>query len=198
MSFDESAVAVPAAPPADRLELTDPRAMRALAHPTRLALLEHLHIGGSATATQVASACGESPSACSYHLRALARWGLVEEAPGGRGRERPWRLAAKSISFSSTQGTAEQVAAASLLRRAVLDRDDRVLREFFEHEHDLPEDWQEAATFGNGALHLTLDELNELSAQVSALLQSYHRPGTRPAGSRRVDLIFRALPKAGP
>jgi len=49
-----------------------------------------------------------------------------------------------------------------------------------------------------GALHLSVDELNELSAQVSALLQSYDRPGTRPAGSRRVDLIFRALPKAGP
>lgn len=197
MSFDSSAevAPAPATPSADRLELTDPRAMRALAHPTRLALLEHLHLEGPATATQVADACGESPSACSYHLRALARWGLIEEAPGGRGRERPWRLAARSISFSSNQGTAEQVAAASLLRRTVLERDDRVLRTFLEHEHELPEDWQEAAAFGNGVLNLTLDELLELQGKVTKLLRSYERPSRRE-GTRRVDLFFRALPRS--
>ena len=199
MSFDAtvetgSAEAASATPSVDRLELTDPRAMRALAHPTRLAVLEHLHEEGSATATQVAEACGESPSACSYHLRARARWGLVEEAPGGRGRERPWRLAARSVTFSSTRGTQEQVAAASLLRRTVLERDDRVLGEFLEREHELAEEWQEAAGFGNGVLHLTLDELNDLQRELAGLLRAYYRPG-RAEGTKRVDIIFRALPK---
>ena len=196
MPFEaQAADAAAPQPPADRLELTDPRAMRALAHPTRLALLERLHAEGAATATQLAELVGESPSACSYHLRALARWGLVDEAPGGRGRNRPWRLAARSISFNSTRGTAEQVSAASLLRRTVLDRDDRVLNEFFEHEHELPPEWQDAAGFGSGALSLTIDEVNEISAKFAELLRSYHRVERRP-GTRRVEFIFRALPQA--
>jgi DNA-binding transcriptional ArsR family regulator len=194
MAFEAADAVDVSQPPADRLELTDPRAMRALAHPTRLALLEHLHVEGSATATQLAGVVGESPSACSYHLRALARWGLVEEAPGGRGRNRPWRLAARSISFSSTRGSAEQMAAASLLRRTVLERDDGVLHDFFDREHELPPEWQDAAGFGSGALTLTLDELNELSARFSELLRSYHVPARRP-DTRRVEFIFRALPQ---
>lgn len=195
MAFEAADVADLPQPPADRLELTDPRAMRALAHPTRLALLERLHVEGAATATQLAELVGESPSACSYHLRALARWGLVAEAPGGRGRNRPWRLAARAISFSSTRGTAEQVSAASLLRRTLLERDDRVLNEFFEQEHKLSPEWQDAAAFGSGALSLTLDELNEIGARFAELLRSYHRPERRPE-ARRVEFIFRALPYA--
>lgn len=195
MPFDSQVAAdeVPQAP-ADRLELTDPRAMRALAHPTRLALLERLHVEGAATATQLAELVGESPSACSYHLRALARWGLVVEAEGGQGRNRPWRLAARAISFSSTRGTAEQVSAASLLRRTVLERDDRVLNEFFANEPELPTEWQDAAAFGSGALSLTLDELNELSARFAGLLRSYHTAERRPE-ARRVEFIFRGLPQ---
>jgi len=69
--------------------------MRAMAHPARLALLEHLRNGGPTTATECAGVVGLSPSATSYHLRALARAGLVEAAPGrGDGRERLWRITA--------------------------------------------------------------------------------------------------------
>src|ERR671935_277511 len=89
MSFDDS------------LTLTDPRAMRALAHPTRLALLDHLHAVEQATATECAAVVGESPSALSYHLRALAKWGFVEEGEGGVGRERPWSSAPGRCSRSS-------------------------------------------------------------------------------------------------
>jgi DNA-binding transcriptional ArsR family regulator len=66
--------------------------MRALAHPARLALMAHLGHSGPATATECAGVVDLSPSAVSYHLRALAKAGLVEEAPGrGDGRERRWR-----------------------------------------------------------------------------------------------------------
>src|SRR5437764_1531324 len=75
--------------------------MRALAHPTRLALLDHLHAVDHATATECAAVVGDSPSSCSYHLRALARWRFVEEAEGGAGRERPWRATATRIEFGS-------------------------------------------------------------------------------------------------
>jgi DNA-binding transcriptional ArsR family regulator len=192
MSFD-AARAVEA--PADRLELTDPRAMRALAHPTRLALLEHLHAEGPATATKCGDALGESPASCSYHLRALARWGLVEEAPGGRGRERPWRLRARSIDFSNV-GSAEHEAAASLLGGELLRRDERTTRRYLEREHELDEPWRDAATFSTGSLFLTVDELNELTARLKALLEEFWRePAERAPDTRRIDTIFRALPR---
>src|ERR687885_2295541 len=88
------------------LRLEDPRAMRALAHPTRLALLDHLHSIEQATATECAAVIGESPSALSYHLRALARWGFVEEGEGGVGRERPWRATAARIAFDDESAEA--------------------------------------------------------------------------------------------
>ena len=65
--------------------------MRALAHPVRVALLELLSRDGPMTATQAGEVLDESPANISFHLRTLAKYGFVEEAPGGTGRQRPWR-----------------------------------------------------------------------------------------------------------
>ena len=74
---------------AGRLELTDPAVMRALAHPLRWAILEALMHAGTLTATQAGEMLGETPANCAFHLRTLARYGLVEEAGGGKGRSGP-------------------------------------------------------------------------------------------------------------
>jgi DNA-binding transcriptional ArsR family regulator len=67
-----------------RIVLSDPRAIRALAHPARLALLEALLAGEELTATEAASVTGLSPSATSYHLKALERWGIWRPASPAR------------------------------------------------------------------------------------------------------------------
>src|SRR5215467_5092526 len=82
-------------------KITDARAMRALAHPVRLALLEALAHAGTLTATQASELLGESPANCAFHLRTLAKYGYVEEAGGGKGRERPWAHANQIITLSS-------------------------------------------------------------------------------------------------
>jgi predicted ArsR family transcriptional regulator len=66
----------------------------------RIALIEELIAGGAMTATQVGERIGESATTCSFHLRQLAKYGFVEEAGGGRGRARPWRLTSVGMSFS--------------------------------------------------------------------------------------------------
>src|SRR5580700_2423696 len=82
--------------------IRDAAVLRALAHPARLALLEHLGHSGPATATECAGVVDLSPSAVSYHLRALAKVGLVEAAPGrGDGRERRWRRTAERYQVES-------------------------------------------------------------------------------------------------
>ena len=86
-----------------RLNLTDPKAIRALAHLLRWALLEALGQAGTLTATQASEMLGESPANCAFHLRTLAKYGFVEEAGGGRGRERPWRQTYNSMSWRTRQ-----------------------------------------------------------------------------------------------
>ena len=86
-----------------RLNLTDPKAIRALAHPVRMALLEALGHAGTLTATQASEMLGESPANCAFHLRTLAKYGFVEEAGGGRGRERPWRQTYDGMSWQTRE-----------------------------------------------------------------------------------------------
>src|SRR4051794_7582771 len=98
--------------PADapRRTITDVRVLAALAHPVRLALLHYLLAAGPRTATECAQVVDASPSACSYHLRHLERFGLVERdepAPGEDvdGRTRRWRPVATGFSFGGTPST---------------------------------------------------------------------------------------------
>src|SRR5665647_3712685 len=73
------------------LTLTDPRAIRAIAHEARQQVMDELYGGSVLTATEAAQICGLSPSAMSYHLRALEKWGIVvRDDPSSDGRERPW------------------------------------------------------------------------------------------------------------
>ena len=111
-------------PPADRerLTLTDPKAMRALAHPVRWGLLDALDHAGTLTATQASEMLDESPANCAFHLRTLAKYGFVEEAGGGRGRERPWRLSYDSMRLRGLQDDPEASQAAQALTRVWLDR----------------------------------------------------------------------------
>src|ERR1700684_1608688 len=108
--------------PGNPVQLTDPRMMRALAHPARMAIWQHLGLEGPATATECAAIAGLSPSACSYHLRTLARYGVVEEdlAHSADGRGRPWRGRIIAFNVPSGAGTPAVRDAARLLSESAL------------------------------------------------------------------------------
>src|ERR1700744_1547874 len=96
--------------------LTEARALRAYAHPVRMKLVGLLRTEGPLTATRAGELLGESSGTCSFHLRQLAKYGLVEEAGGGTGREKPWRATATSTDWDAIgDGTPEMAAAAGLL-----------------------------------------------------------------------------------
>jgi DNA-binding transcriptional ArsR family regulator len=76
----------------------NPRSIRALAHPARLAIIDALAAGEELTATQCAELTGLSPSATAYHLKLLERYGFAETAPPRPDRrERPWRATRRQI-----------------------------------------------------------------------------------------------------
>ena len=129
------------------MSITDPTVMRALAHPVRMALIELFGVHATLTATQASEALGESPANCAFHLRTLARYGFVEEAGGGRGRERPWRASKKSLRIRLRQSEldSEQAqVAAGALEQVWHDRLFARIREAFVNRRWSPE-WEQAA-----------------------------------------------------
>jgi DNA-binding transcriptional ArsR family regulator len=175
--------------PKGTVELTDPRALRALAHPTRLELVGLLRQEGPLTATQAGERIGESPSSCSFHLRQLAKWGLVEEAGGGRGRERPWQATARYTSWSASHSEAATALSTIIVERYYAD-----LFGWLERMPDEAPEWREAHQLGDVVVHLTPDELREVGRRIWDLLTAFD-PERRPAGSRPVRLFYAGFPR---
>lgn len=182
--------------------LTDPRALRAMAHPTRIELIGLLRHGGPLTATQAGEKIGESPASCSFHLRQLAKYGLVEEAGGGRGRERPWQATAISTEWPVLGESEEVTEAGAMLSRVVVERYLESAIEWLERQPAEPPKWAEAAFFGDALVHMTADELREVEARVRELIEPYlerlEDPAPPPPGTRPVTLIAVAFPLAEP
>ncbi|WP_405010488.1 helix-turn-helix domain-containing protein [Kitasatospora sp. NBC_01539] len=188
----------PDPPPPPTVRLTDPRALRAYAHPTRMALVGLLRQEGPLTATRAAELVGESVASCSFHLRQLARYGLVEEAGGGRGREKPWRATALYTSWDTADADPATAEAAGALQRTVVERYAALAERWLAAQRTEEPAWRHAAGISDTLLHLTAGELAELAAGMDALMRPYlGRLGgaaDRPAGSRPVLLVRMALP----
>ncbi|MEV6812004.1 metalloregulator ArsR/SmtB family transcription factor [Micromonospora sp. NPDC051296] len=186
-------------PEPPRVTISDPQLLRALAHPARLAIMEHLgSTEGGATATECAEVVGLSPSATSYHLRALARYGLVEEAPSrGDARERLWRSTMQSWSIDAGRGADPSVRDAErTLVEVFLARELERSRDWLRRAPDEPEEWYQNALLSDSMLLLTAEELAELNQAVLGLLRPYRKRDRSdpPPGARRVAVQYKALP----
>jgi len=194
-----SPAGTPSQPPARSVsKLTDPRALRALAHPIRLALLGLLRTEGPLTATKAGELLGESSASTSFHLRQLSKYGLVEEAGGGHGRERPWRAAAMFTNVPEVTDNPELAVASELFRSLVAERYFANLMKWLELRSAEGPAWQQASTQSDVMMYLTPDELTTLTGQVQELLDVYvdrlTSPELRPPGSRLVQYIELAFP----
>lgn len=165
----------PPAVPERRLRISDPRALRALAHPLRLALLDHLMAFGEQTAAQCADAVGSTASNCSYHLRALARVGLVEPATSSDGRERPWRSVATGLEFGPEHAGDSPAAAgaARAVDELTLAREEELTRRALARHAERPAPWQAAEANHTYALRLTAAELTEVVRAIDQLVRPY-------------------------
>ena len=184
-------------------EVSDARTFRALGHPVRLALLETLAIEGPLTATEAAERIGESPTTCSFHLRQLARYGFVEEAGGGKGRARPWRLSTIGMQSANVHDDPETEIAAAALAGLMRERQLARYRTWLETRASYPKEWREAANEGDYLFWLTADELVELNRELAEMLIPLARerlaePGARPAGAMPVELLLFTYPVAPP
>jgi len=173
--------------------------LEALAHPLRLALFEHLLAAGPATASACARAVGDTPSNCSYHLRVLARVGLVGEVDSVDGRERPWRALITGFDTPADAGELS-TPLQDALRSVSLQREQRLLREYLARRGEMPRRWRRADALSTYSLRLTAAELRELTERLDATIRPYIG-ATRahpPRGAEVVRLSLQAFPTPSP
>ncbi|MGH2866307.1 MAG: winged helix-turn-helix domain-containing protein [Solirubrobacteraceae bacterium] len=178
--------------------LTDPAVLDALAHPVRLDVLHYLMSDGPATASACARAVGDSPSNCSYHLRALARTGLVESAASTDGRERPWQATITGFEIEPDADPGSPAGrGAAAVRAASLALDQRRLRDYLTHRDRTTAAWRRADLYSTYTLRITPDELRALGQELDALIRpliAAHRAADD--GAELVQLGLHAFPRA--
>jgi len=183
----------PTSAPIERRVITDPRTMRALAHPVRIALLEALGQEGELTASRAAELLDESPGNMSWHLQTLAKYGYVEEAGGGKGRSRPWRRASVSNRFQTATEDPEIEAASEALISTFTDRAYSQHREWWARRSSYPYAWREAAFTSDSLAYLTAEELAEVGEEIVEIFSRYRDrvldKQLRPAEARPVKLV---------
>lgn len=175
----------------------DAAALKALAHPLRVQILRILQLRGQVSVTSLAQELGESTGATSYHLRQLARHGLVEQCdpPEGGGRQQWWRMAVdelhmKGFEFLDNDDTRE--AAGFLLREYSADRHRRFAN-WYATATQWPVEWQRASSDAEGRLELSPKQARALADEIKAVIDRYQemKPGR---GARKVDVQFAVFP----
>ena len=191
----------PAQKPSDQhvVVLRDPRAIKALAHPARLAVIDEFFAGRKLTATECADIAGLSASAMSYHLRALEKWGIIRRsAATGDGRERPWEAAGELLTVDSAEPRASAAGEAVLVAN-LLDRQREEALRCIGSQNEMSAAWYEALTVRSSAFWLNQAEAKQLAAEMSELLLDFQRRQHEhaPAGARRVRVSYTVVPLAG-
>jgi DNA-binding transcriptional ArsR family regulator len=177
--------------------LTDARVMRALAHPTRIDLMELVAREGELTATEAAHRLGLTPANCSFHLRQLAKHGFVEEGAPRRGRARPWRIGSVRHSWDETGADPETNAAARALTSVLIDRDVARLHAWVAGVPEVDPAWRNAALLAESLMYLTREELEMLGQAITEQVLAYSdrvHPDRRPEGSMPVQFLAAGFP----
>ncbi|MEV4089021.1 helix-turn-helix domain-containing protein [Nonomuraea fuscirosea] len=179
----------------------DANAMKSFAHPLRLRLYDLLDEHGPSTATRLAGLVGQNTAATSYHLRELARHGMIEIVEGmGRGKEKYWRVTLGGFSYGEPSEADPEAAGAVeyLLDELVRQRGEELSR-WREESPTAPEEWVAASVFGRRSLRLTVAETARMRDEVFAVLERYRAvsDGRPPEASEvlgRVIVHFDVLP----
>jgi DNA-binding transcriptional ArsR family regulator len=189
---------------ATRVFEMDAATLKVLAHPIRVQIMRVLTVHKRASVTSLADALGETTGATSYHLRQLARHGLVEDfepdtdtRPGrtvGR-KQRWWRMAVDEIHMTGFDFLADEdtrAAAGFLLREFQADRSRR-LANWFATANQWPEQWRRASSDMDGTLELNPKQTRALADELAAVIAKYRevKPGR---GARIVDVQYAVFP----
>lgn len=180
-------------------EIDDPQALRALAHPVRLAILRRLQRHGPATGTQLSPHVGATPSVVSWHLRHLASYGLVKDWDGATNkRERWWQAVSRGFRFTMPDDADGQAAARQLEAQMFAQSVGLPQRWLLTDEPRLDPPWRALAGMADTQVVVTAEELRGIEDAVEQVLAPYVRrkDQTPPDGARPVRLLRYVMPEA--
>jgi DNA-binding transcriptional ArsR family regulator len=177
------------------------QAVRALAHPLRIRILDELSMFGPLTASGLGERLAESSGSMSYHLRQLEKHGIVREVEGkGSARERWWERVPGSISVPEPRdfppGSAERLAT-QLVEDEWNRGREAVFHEFVrEGESVFGPEWLDVTRFDTINLRLTPEQLHQLVTEIDEVLWRYigAYKTTPSPGSRPVQIQLNAFP----
>lgn len=184
-------------------------ALRALAHPLRVELMNELSDFGPATASMLAERLGESSGATSYHLRQLAKHDIiVEDTERGSGRERWWRMAPGGVTIGSAETLATPAGreASELISLGWQQNNERRLASFLRRGLDtFGFEWMESSTLSTSHQEVTREQLAEFGREYYALQErlkekwkaenaEVENAGGEVADRKRVQIQFNAFP----
>jgi Helix-turn-helix domain len=178
---------------------SDPRYLRALAHPLRWRIIDLLRTEGTATVTRCSQVLGESTASCSYHLAMLAKYGYIRAVPG-EGREKPWRIADRygPMSLLPQGSSAEEAMASDAAIAAHLDYEAGQLKDFFLRRREVePEDWRNTWTMASQISWMTPAQVKDIGSRIGQILNdaaAADDPATRPPDARPMRLFLANIP----
>ena len=186
----------PPVPAEATIDVTDVRALKALAHPLRGRLLAQLRTHGPSTASRLAGTLGESSGSTSYHLRRLAAYGFVEELPDeGNARDRWWRARHRSTHFDAAaflDDPAGREAVDELLFRQ-LGQQQRLLDNYLAEHSELDEEWRAATSMNDWGLRLSPGAVRELADELNAVVARWRDAREEP-GQPFVSVLLDVFP----
>jgi len=159
----------------------DAAAVKAFAHPLRVRLYYLLDADGPATASGLAARVGESSGSTSYHLRQLARHGVIVEVPGrGTAKERWWQTDPTGFTVHGTRLREDPAtaAAADLLLTEFLQQRLAETQAWLEESQTADPAWVEASRDHRRAMVLTRSELVRLGEQIEQVVDRYRLAAT--------------------
>ncbi len=186
--------------PEKNVEITDPKAIRALAHAARLEVISELYSTQvSRTATELAAQTGLTPSAMSYHLRALQKWGIVvPAATAGDARERRWQAAGTDFTINSGGGVASPEFAVLDLELDAYRRRVKAYAKTRDEQRRRGDavDGASSVVLASNLLYLTPDQRAELNSRLFELLRDYELedPDQVPEGAERMATMWSMIP----
>jgi DNA-binding transcriptional ArsR family regulator len=172
--------------------LDDPRVLRALAHPVRGRILDEIEASGPVRAADVARELGIPANQASFHLRQLAKYGLVEEAPeeARDKRDRVWRAVDRTgmvVSLSKLEDAPGGRAAVEVFRRQKRAWGHQVVDRALATDHPKGSG---VFSLADHALKLTDDEAKQLFGEVEELVEAWGaRTRGREPGRRTYTLV---------
>lgn len=180
----------------------DPRVLRAIAHPVRNRILGEITHAGHLRAADVAALLDIPANQASFHLRQLAKYGLVEPAPelARDGRDRVWKpVHERGVSFDlgELEEAGGRAAVAVWQQQAAAAAKEAVDRAYASRKDD-----ETHVMISDGLIRLTLEEAREFAQELVDLQDRWHeRVRSAPADERRtyhVMHFFQPAPAVEP